>query len=53
MGAWAVETASMYATWRQTAPEPELLDTLKQFPLPKAPQTLEEVFRAFTFYKWV
>ena len=53
MGSVAVETASMYAPWRMAKPAPELLTSLKQYPLPKAPSTIEEVFRAITFYTWV
>jgi len=53
MGGWAVETASMYASWRQSPPQAELIDSLRQYPLPVPPKTLEEVFRTFTYYKWV
>ena len=51
MGATAVETASMYSAWRQQRPPQVLLNDLKIYPLPNPPQTLEEVFRAITFYQ--
>ena len=53
MGSVAVETASMYAPWRKASPDKDLLNSLKTYPLPRLPTTIEEVFRAITFYTWV
>ena len=51
MGYLAMDTASMYADWRQAKPPPELLANLSGYPLPRPPQTLEDVFRVLTFYQ--
>jgi superfamily II DNA or RNA helicase len=51
MGYLAMDTASMYADWRQTKPPPELLANLSAHRLPRPPQTLEDVFRVLTFYQ--
>ena len=53
MGHIAMDTASMYAEWRQMAPPPELLASLKSYPLPRLPETLEDVFRVLTFYQYL
>lgn len=53
MGNIAVETASMYALWRKAPPPKELINSIKAYPLPRLPTTIEEVFRAITFYTWV
>ena len=50
MGYIAIDTASMYADWRNTPPPPELLANLKDYPLLSPPKTLEDVFRVLTFY---
>jgi hypothetical protein len=51
MGHIAVNTASMYAEWRQSPAPPELIQTLKGHRLPRPPETLEDVFRVLTFYQ--
>lgn len=52
MGPLAVETASMYAEWRVAPATPELIEPLRAHRLPRPPETLEEVFRALSFYQY-
>ena len=53
MGHWAAETSSMYADWRKAPVTPEAVREASHFPLPRQPDTLEELFRAFSYYKWL
>ena len=53
MGYWAVESASRYAVWRIDPAPSGLLEPLKSLPLPRPPKTLEEVFRAMSYFRYV
>lgn len=53
MGMWAVETSHTYASWRQEKSNADMLDQIPRHLFPRPPQTLEEVFRALTYLKYV